>query len=177
MGIPTEPARARILQVCLHVPVTNVKETSLTAKPLPGVHHLLNAPKLCVALLLRQHFFQMQAPERMASLLQPACLAVCVYFHCDHRFVVCCSLAECNALDSPFICGQVLSRRLRLSGDFNFHSIAKATPGFVGADLAALTKEAAAIAVTRIFQQLNGTYVAPGTTEPALLPASRYTLV
>ena len=50
---------------------------------------------------------------------------------------------------------QVLSRRLRLSGDFNFHSIAKLTPGFVGADLAALLKEAAAIAVTRIFQQLD----------------------
>ena len=49
----------------------------------------------------------------------------------------------------------MLARRLRLSGDFDFHSIAKATPGFVGADLAALTKEAAAIAVTRIFQQLD----------------------
>ena len=117
----------------------------------------------------------MQASVCMASLVQPACLAVCVYFH-TLRLQICC-LAECNALDSPFVCGQVLSRRLRLSGDFNFHSIAKATPGFVGADLAALTKEAAAMAVTRIFQQLNGTYVAPGTTEPASLPASRYTLV
>jgi len=48
-----------------------------------------------------------------------------------------------------------LSRRLRLTGDFNFHSIAKLTPGFVGADLAALLKEAAAIAVTRIFEQLD----------------------
>ena len=52
-------------------------------------------------------------------------------------------------------CTQVLSRRLRLTGDFNFHSIAKLTPGFVGADLAALLKEAAAIAVTRIFEQLD----------------------
>lgn len=55
---------------------------------------------------------------------------------------------------------QVLSKRLRLSGDFNFHAIAKLTPGFVGADLAALTKEAAAIAVTRIFQQLDGSAAA-----------------
>lgn len=58
------------------------------------------------------------------------------------------------------LCLQVLSKRLRLSGDFNFHAIAKLTPGFVGADLAALTKEAAAIAVTRIFQQLDGSAAA-----------------
>lgn len=66
----------------------------------------------------------------------------------------------------------MLSRRLRLTGDFNFHSIAKATPGFVGADLAALTKEAAAMAVTRIFQQLNGTFVPPDTTQAAAPSAS-----
>ncbi len=66
--------------------------------------------------------------------------------------------------------GQVLSRRLRLSGDFNFHSIAKLTPGFVGADLAALLKEAAAIAVTRIFQQLD----APVPAQPS--SAAEYSL-
>ena len=69
---------------------------------------------------------------------------------------------------------QVLSRRLRLSGDFNFHSIAKATPGFVGADLAALTKEAAAMAVTRIFQQLDGTFHAPAVADQASLPDARW---
>eukprot|EP00850_Spirogloea_muscicola_P010750 SM000064S19772 [mRNA] locus=s64:476900:481462:- [translate_table: standard] len=46
---------------------------------------------------------------------------------------------------------QVLSRRLRLEGDFDFQKIARRTPGFVGADLAALTKEAAGLAVRRIF--------------------------
>ncbi|GLI63444.1 hypothetical protein VaNZ11_006416, partial [Volvox africanus] len=49
---------------------------------------------------------------------------------------------------------QVISRRLRLEGNFDFRIVAKRTPGFVGADLAALTKEAAAVAVTRIFAQL-----------------------
>ncbi|GIL77999.1 hypothetical protein Vretifemale_7455, partial [Volvox reticuliferus] len=49
---------------------------------------------------------------------------------------------------------QVISRRLRLEGNFDFRAVAKRTPGFVGADLAALTKEAAAVAVTRIFAQL-----------------------
>jgi ribosome biogenesis ATPase len=50
---------------------------------------------------------------------------------------------------------QVLARRLRLSGDFDFRVVAKRTPGFVGADLAALMKESAALAVKRIFGQLE----------------------
>ena len=51
---------------------------------------------------------------------------------------------------------RVLSRRLRLSGDFDFKAVARRTPGFVGADLAALMKEAAALAVKRIFVHLDG---------------------
>jgi len=50
---------------------------------------------------------------------------------------------------------QVLARRLRLAGDFDFKLIAQRTPGFVGADLQALTKEAAAVAIKRIFSQLG----------------------
>lgn len=50
---------------------------------------------------------------------------------------------------------RVLSRRLRLSGDFDFKAVARRTPGFVGADLAALMKEAAALAVKRIFEELD----------------------
>ncbi len=62
----------------------------------------------------------------------------------------------------------MLARRLRLAGDFDFDRIARMTPGFVGADLAALTKEAAAIAVTRIFATLEG---ACGAAAPEQLPA------
>ena len=51
---------------------------------------------------------------------------------------------------------QVLGKRLRLSGDFDFGEIARLTPGFVGADLAALTQEAAALAVRRVFAALEG---------------------
>lgn len=54
----------------------------------------------------------------------------------------------------------MLSRRLRLSGDFDFRIVAKRTPGFVGADLAALMKESAALAVKRIFQELEATAAA-----------------
>lgn len=49
---------------------------------------------------------------------------------------------------------QVLSQKMRLDGSFNFRSIAKKTPGFVGADLVSLTKEAAVIAVNRIFSTM-----------------------
>ena len=71
---------------------------------------------------------------------------------------------------------QVLSRRLRLSGDFDFQAIAKLTPGFVGADLAALPKEAAAIAVTRIFKHLETTVGQPspaGAAAPSLVNSHR----
>jgi len=57
---------------------------------------------------------------------------------------------------------RVLCAKLRLEGDFDFKALAKATPGFVGADLAALTGSAGVIAVKRIFQQLSeGTIVIP----------------
>ncbi len=60
---------------------------------------------------------------------------------------------------------RVLSVKLRIEGDFNFAALAKATPGYVGADLSALTAAAGIIAVKRIFKQLSeGTLQLP--TEP-----------
>ncbi|TDL25837.1 ribosome biogenesis ATPase RIX7 [Rickenella mellea] len=57
---------------------------------------------------------------------------------------------------------RVLSAKLRLEGDLDFRTLAKSTPGYVGADLAALTGAAGVIAVKRIFQQLSdGTIVLP----------------
>ncbi|GAQ84687.1 AAA-type ATPase family protein [Klebsormidium nitens] len=50
---------------------------------------------------------------------------------------------------------KVIAGKLRLQGDFDFKKIAKKTPGFVGADLQALTTEAAAVAVKRIFAGLG----------------------
>jgi ribosome biogenesis ATPase len=49
---------------------------------------------------------------------------------------------------------QVLCSKLRLSGAVDIELIARSTPGFVGADLVALTKEAAVIAVNRIFRAM-----------------------
>jgi len=49
---------------------------------------------------------------------------------------------------------ECISSSMRLSGDFDFHEIARLTPGFVGADLNAVAKEAAVIAVNRVFSEL-----------------------
>ncbi|KAG5643285.1 hypothetical protein DXG03_001252 [Asterophora parasitica] len=57
---------------------------------------------------------------------------------------------------------KVLCAKLRLAGDFDFTALAKATPGYVGADLSALTGAAGIIAVKRIFKQLSdGTLTLP----------------
>lgn len=48
-----------------------------------------------------------------------------------------------------------MSIKLRLAGDFDFNVIAKLTPGYVGADLKALTAEAGMIAVKRIVNSLR----------------------
>ncbi|KAI8066790.1 P-loop containing nucleoside triphosphate hydrolase protein [Gongronella butleri] len=49
----------------------------------------------------------------------------------------------------------VLSGNLRLEGQFDFAALAKATPGYVGADLQALITTAGVIAVKRIFKHLR----------------------
>ena len=51
---------------------------------------------------------------------------------------------------------EVQAKRLRLVGGLDLKNIAKKTPGYVGADLSALAKEAAALAVSRIFDTLAG---------------------
>ncbi|OQS01558.1 ribosome biogenesis ATPase RIX7 [Achlya hypogyna] len=48
----------------------------------------------------------------------------------------------------------VLASKMRLSGDIDFKDLARRTPGYVGADLVSLTKEAAVLAVNRVFATL-----------------------
>ncbi|XP_065171878.1 nuclear valosin-containing protein-like isoform X2 [Atheta coriaria] len=50
---------------------------------------------------------------------------------------------------------KVLTVNLRLDDDFDFETLAKYTPGFVGADLMALTREAAMVAVNRVFGEIK----------------------
>jgi len=55
---------------------------------------------------------------------------------------------------------------MRLTGDFDFLGLAKQTPGYVGADLAALTGAAGVIAVKRIFQEIaEGKLALPSTSQ------------
>ncbi|KAL3872878.1 hypothetical protein ACJMK2_036059, partial [Sinanodonta woodiana] len=50
---------------------------------------------------------------------------------------------------------EVVCRNLRLEAEFDFMYLAKNTPGFVGADLMALAREAAMTAVNRVFNELK----------------------
>ena len=57
---------------------------------------------------------------------------------------------------------RVICAKLRLDGAFDFNALAKATPGYVGADLGALAGAAGIIAVKRIFKKFSdGTIVIP----------------
>lgn len=47
---------------------------------------------------------------------------------------------------------QVMTSQMRVEGSLDFKVLARKTPGFVGADLRSLTKEAAVIAIKRIFK-------------------------
>jgi ribosome biogenesis ATPase len=58
---------------------------------------------------------------------------------------------------------QISTKNLRVSGDFDYSRLAKMTPGFVGADLKAVVKEAAVMCINRIFHQLLS--AKPETTE------------
>ncbi|RKP10066.1 ribosome biogenesis ATPase RIX7 [Thamnocephalis sphaerospora] len=50
---------------------------------------------------------------------------------------------------------RVLTAKLRLGGDFDYKDMARRTPGYVGADLNALTAAAGMYAVKRIFRDLS----------------------
>lgn len=50
---------------------------------------------------------------------------------------------------------KVLTAKLKLSDSFDFETIANYTPGFVGADLLAATREAAMAAVNRVFNEIK----------------------
>ena len=49
---------------------------------------------------------------------------------------------------------KTMTKNMRLDGDFSFKELARKTPGYVGADVRSLTKEAAVIAINRIFQDV-----------------------
>lgn len=49
---------------------------------------------------------------------------------------------------------KTMTRDMKLSGDFDFKLLARKTPGYVGADVRSLTKEAAVIAINRIFKNV-----------------------
>lgn len=73
---------------------------------------------------------------------------------------------------------QVITRKLSKGDDIDFKTIARLTPGFVGADLHALAKEASIVAIRRIFSELeNATAQDPSAlaTEPQPQPQPQTT--
>ena len=81
-----------------------------------------------------------------------------------------CLFVLLNAIESSHLCRilRVLCAKLRLDGEFDFNALAKATPGYVGADLSALTGAAGIIAVKRIFKNLSDGTTVPGSSLPAV---------
>lgn len=59
-------------------------------------------------------------------------------------------------LHSSFRILKTLCRRLKLPGDFDYPRLARLTPGYVGADLMALCREAAMNAVNRVLMRPGG---------------------
>ncbi len=51
---------------------------------------------------------------------------------------------------------QTLCRKLKLPNDFDYKQLARLTPGYVGADLMALCREAAMTAVNRVLLETSG---------------------
>lgn len=49
---------------------------------------------------------------------------------------------------------KTMTKEMKLSGNFDFKILARKTPGYVGADVRSLTKEAAVIAINRIFKDV-----------------------
>ncbi|KAG7352634.1 AAA ATPase domain containing protein [Nitzschia inconspicua] len=49
---------------------------------------------------------------------------------------------------------KTMTKDMKLDGDFDFKVLARRTPGYVGADVRSLTKEAAVIAINRIFKDV-----------------------
>jgi len=62
---------------------------------------------------------------------------------------------------------KVMTEGMRLGGDIDFRVLAKKTPGFVGADIRSLTKEAGIIAINRIFKKvlIDGAVSMPSTND------------
>ena len=64
---------------------------------------------------------------------------------------------------------KTMTKEMRLDGDFCFKELARMTPGYVGADVRSLTKEAAVVAINRIFHDVL-------TDEGARMPSMQHLL-
>ncbi|XP_042560882.1 nuclear valosin-containing protein-like isoform X2 [Clupea harengus] len=68
---------------------------------------------------------------------------------------------------------KTLCRKLKLPEDFDYKKLARLTPGYVGADLMALCREAAMSAVNRVLLELQEKAEEGSAANPADMPASQ----
>lgn len=67
-----------------------------------------------------------------------------------------------------------LTGKLKISGDVEWKDLARKTPGYVGADLKALTREAAAVAINRIFGIRENRQMDTGASEDSTSRATQF---
>lgn len=73
---------------------------------------------------------------------------------------------------------KTLCRKLKLTEEFDFKQLARLTPGYVGADLMALCREAAMCAVNRVLLRLRKTpqsHSLPQSASEEMLTSKEYT--
>jgi len=73
-----------------------------------------------------------------------------------------CNLSFCTQVSLGIPCEKsreqilkVLCSKISLSEDIDLATVARLTPGFVGADLLSLIREAAMVAITRVFEDIE----------------------
>ena len=135
LTIPSEPARASILQASLHV--------CCCSTPAATALHALDSQEVCSHSSCKA-CQQLCCPSAAAAVPAVSKLWLLPW-----------QTPSPKPPERGSACSQVQAERLRLAGGFDFREIARLTPGFVGADLGALTQEAAAIAVRRAFAALE----------------------
>ena len=66
----------------------------------------------------------------------------------------------------------MLCKDIKLEDNFNYSKISQLTPGYVGADLNSLVREAAMLAVNKIFATLENNLVKSSHTEEETTPVA-----
>ncbi|WVO17520.1 hypothetical protein L204_105214 [Cryptococcus depauperatus] len=130
-------------EIYMHTGVPRPKGVLLHGVPGGGKTQLVK----CLAGELQLPFISISAPSIVSGILDPALRRAGRF---DHEIEMGVPTQEGREQILRVLCS-----KLRISGDVDFRALAKSTPGYIGADLTALTTEAGVIAVKRIFEEMG----------------------